>query len=1155
VAVVDDGVDLTHPDLSSNLLLGYDATNNGSAGDHAWHFEKHGTACAGIIAATANNNLGVAGVAPNSKIIPIHSGCSEGGNDPISAANGISWACLHGADVINVSWGGGTPLDILDLPINYANSDGRNGKGCIIIAASGNYNSSSVDYPSNLYNVLSVGAIDRCGARSGREDAILETQPCDPWDDDLPPGSSYGERLSVVAPGTNVYTVDRQGTKGFNHSIGANGNYYASFGGTSAACPHVSGVAALILSVNPDLTSHEVRDIIEQTAKKTRKDVYHYTDTIGHPNGEWNKYVGYGLVDAHRAVLKAAFNTIYGNSTMSFCDVQTFSVHNSYNANISDVTYIWNCSDNLHIVSGSNTASVLVRGSGVGIGWLKCTICHLGDSVSSEKQVDVIYNSSETLYDNSTITANTTWSNTYTINGIISVDSLSTLTVTGTVHGTSSARLIVRPGGKLVIDGGTLTSACDGVMWQGVEVVGDRTKQQLAQYQGKVELRNGATIENAWCGIRTGLREDTVTFATTGGIIIATDATFKNNRQSVVINSYAYTAPSGNIANYNATFSRCTLVVDNSNLFAANNTAFAEHVRLWDVKGVVFDGCSFSNTTNSSISNGRGIYAEDAGISLGVKCADNYIIQPGDCGCPPSFSDTCSFSGFNTAVLVNTTGNPYAVTADRVRFCNNGTGVKVNGNNFVTVTRCQFNLDQIPGYDYSNTELVLDGCSGYLVEENHFERTTYPSGPNLIENSIGIAVSNSGISDNSLYRNYFVNLTRGISVTGTNGHHQLGGGLQMTCNYFNGNKYDIFLASRATVCYHQGNPSKGADNEFHNTANNVSNFYNPGSFDIRYYYYSGDMTLSPVNYTGLVPSPLTISNTCPSTLCNGGGGMYMPLPGFSAQIESYATAVGDANTDGTDAVTQQQYLSETYYTAVRTLMSDSLLDLSTLEQWHAAAQPIADPYSLTETRFMEGYAETFKGNADSAEMANYAEFHAMKVALRNNGAENDGFVETQNFASLQPGGHVNWYALTPAQIAQLQTIAERNTGRASVMAKGVLCFFFGICYGDEDYASETDPSAETQAKRTATGEEGVSDTPLRVWPNPTDDLLFVELRGAEIATVALYDLQGRVVETRHGTSLQGGTATVNMRNVPAGVYVLRVTDAEGREHQQKIVRR
>ena len=243
--------------------------------------------------------------------------------------------------------------------------------------------------------------------------------------------------------------------------------------------------------------------------------------------------------------------------------------------------------------------------------------------------------------------------------------------------------------------------------------------------------------------------------------------------------------------------------------------------------------------------------------------------------------------------------------------------------------------------------------------------------------------------------------------------------------------------------------------------------------------------------------------------------------------------------------------ADTYYDTVRSLMSDSLLNLNALEQWHTAAQPIADPYSLTETRFMEGYAEPFAAAADDAEMSNYAEFHAMKVALRaqNDNADNQN---NNNGAGNDGAGHINWYVLTPAQIAQLQTIAERNTGRASVMAKGVLCFFFGICYEDEE---DPNPSAETRAKSTAMGGEGLFDTPLRVWPNPTDDLLFVELRGAEIATVALYDLQGRVVTGTHAGAPQTATATLNLKSVPAGVYMLRVTDAEGREHQGKIVRR
>jgi len=458
------------------------------------------------------------------------------------------------------------------------------------------------------------------------------------------------------------------------------------------------------------------------------------------------------------------------------------------------------------------------------------------------------------------------------LKGTVEVDSGGMLILYDTAKMGDLARLIVRPGGKLVVDGGTLTSACPNEMWQGIEVVGDRTKQQLAQYQGTIELRNGARIENAMCAIRMGLCEDTVTFATAGGIISATHATFKNNRRSVVINSYAYTAPSGGVADYNSIFSRCTFTIDNSNLFAANNTAFAEHVRLWDVKGVTFEDCSFSNSTNNPYGNGRGIYAEDAGLSVNTYCPP----QPTPvCECPETDATYSFFSGFTTAVEVNTSGNPYAVRTDEVRFSNNGAGVRINGNQFATVTRCRFNLDQQPSHTFGNTGLVLDGCSGYTVEENLFERTTYPGGPNLIENSIGIAVSNSGISDNSLYRNEFINLTRGISVSGQNGHQKFGTGLQMTCNYFNGDKYDIYLTSGATVCYCQGTPTKGADNEFHNTSNTVKNFYNPGLFVVNYYYYKWGANLNPALHTGLNPTTVNCVNNCVPTLCNGA----IPDPG------------------------------------------------------------------------------------------------------------------------------------------------------------------------------------------------------------------------------------------------------------------------------------
>ena len=152
---------------------------------------------------------------------------------------------------------------------------------------------------------------------------------------------------------------------------------------------------------------------------------------------------------------------------------------------------------------------------------------------------------------------------------------------------------------------------------------------------------------------------------------------------------------------------------------------------------------------------------------------------------------------------------------------------------------------------------------------------------------------------------------------------------------------------------------------------------------------------------------------------------------------------------------------------------------------------------------------------------------------------------------------INWYALTDGQIAQLQTIAERNTGRASVMAKGVLCFFHGICYEDDllgdDNADNHDNNMETRSAKVPQQE---GETNLTVYPNPADDVLFVELRGgAGIANVGLYDLQGRAVGTRFIASATGASATVNMRDIPAGVYVLRVTAVDGKEYHRKIVKK
>ncbi len=294
IAIVDEGVDLTHPDLEANLLkhLGYDATGGNSKGGYT-DDDGHGTWCAGVVGAI-DNSIGVVGVAPKCKMIPIrvYRSAHLSYRDII---HGLEHAYKSGADVINNSWG--FPEGFYDPPTFNAVIDecvrlGRNKKGCVVVFCSHNDGKSRTRYPSNLPNVMAVGSVDNKGIRVG--------------------SSNHGEDLDVVAPvgpdgkeedAIRVYTTDLQGSKGTNTAPSPAGDYRHGFRGTSAACPQVAGIAALVLSVNPSLYAHEVRSIIEMTCRKL--DRYEFKETPNHPNGTWNREVGYGLVDAEAAVQAA----------------------------------------------------------------------------------------------------------------------------------------------------------------------------------------------------------------------------------------------------------------------------------------------------------------------------------------------------------------------------------------------------------------------------------------------------------------------------------------------------------------------------------------------------------------------------------------------------------------------------------------------------------------------------------------------------------------------------------------------------------------------------------------------------------------------------------------------------------------------------------
>jgi PKD repeat protein/subtilisin family serine protease len=291
IAVLDEGVDLQHPDLVNNLLPGFDATGLGSAGA-PFGDDAHGTACAGIIAAEANNGIGMAGIAYDSKIIPVRIAYSISNGSWVTTSlwisNAINWSWqTAGADILNNSWGGGSPSSLISNAFTSAVTNGRNGLGTVVIVSAGNDNT-SVAFPALLNNVIAVGAMSMCNERKSPTSCDGEFW----W------GTNYGTNLDVIAPGVKIVATDISGVFGYELT-----DYTMDFNGTSSAAPNTSGIMALILATNPSLTETQARAILESTCKKVGG--YTYTTNAAQPNGTWNNEMGYGSVDAYSAVQQA----------------------------------------------------------------------------------------------------------------------------------------------------------------------------------------------------------------------------------------------------------------------------------------------------------------------------------------------------------------------------------------------------------------------------------------------------------------------------------------------------------------------------------------------------------------------------------------------------------------------------------------------------------------------------------------------------------------------------------------------------------------------------------------------------------------------------------------------------------------------------------
>ncbi len=329
VAVFDSGTDVDHEDLAANVVGGFDAVTGDddprpecswsqdgrdyapSCPDDKPFRESHGTSVSGTIAAVGNNTTGVVGVCPGCSLFPVRL-LGDGMGSGLTTAEAFVRAVDEGADIINNSWGPGAsiyfPLSEAERDaFEYARTVGRGGLGTVIIFAAGNDTSDvALDSYASWHENIAVAASTNL--------------------DDFALYSNYGRQIDVAAPSHGgvfeeddygIVTTDLSGEEGY-----AEGEYNTGFGGTSAASPVTAGVAGLVLSANPNLTSAQVRLLLTSTADKILADKIDWEQAIGQDLGELFAYddqghsigFGFGRVNAGAAVLAASTSSLLGGA-------------------------------------------------------------------------------------------------------------------------------------------------------------------------------------------------------------------------------------------------------------------------------------------------------------------------------------------------------------------------------------------------------------------------------------------------------------------------------------------------------------------------------------------------------------------------------------------------------------------------------------------------------------------------------------------------------------------------------------------------------------------------------------------------------------------------------------------------------------------------
>jgi len=486
------------------------------------------------------------------------------------------------------------------------------------------------------------------------------------------------------------------------------------------------------------------------------------------------------------------------------------------------------------------------------------------------------------------ITTNETWDWAKVIGGNITIEPGATLTVKCKVNMPNDGRVVVKPGGKLVLDGGWITNSCCDNFWPGIEVWGSSTQHQFGSpaptYQGMVVLKNGAVIEHAREGVQLWKPDD---YASTGGVIQATDATFLNCRRAVSFYSHHNFQPGTSQPRANRSYFRnVTFTVDDDYRGVDD---FATHTSLWDVDGIRFIGCTFENlqtTITDSDKLGMGITSLDASYRVLPLCSGTLWSH----GCPDANAQRSVFKGLDHGIHALSSGSTRAFEVDRADFKNNICGVYASGVVGAKITRNKIVMGNNAADLTGDVDIKFLGLHrgvytfqswAFAIDDNEASMD-----PGATAQAEAYVVGYSGGNNEYVFRNNATGVENAYVGEGIccDPDDKSTKGLQFLCNKNNGNGTDIWNRQiddpllepewdDHTIRINQGSTVRPAANTFdRNTAPPAESdlHYNGTSNTVTYYFHDPGTTYQPIDidatYFPAIPVTLVPSGFCASKL-------------------------------------------------------------------------------------------------------------------------------------------------------------------------------------------------------------------------------------------------------------------------------------------------